>query len=248
MKHGHISRSYAKAFFAFVTIGMAGACAESTVAPSETPAVAAFQAPAAYSKSAGVQVFRVNNNEGITQRLGNHIINIPAGAICDPAKSSYGSTEWNKSCTALRGSIVITATLLYDNENHPYVDFQPALRFAPSKEVMLFLRNGKSSQATELVMEYCNNLGYCVDESLADASLRPFRVGRTSMIGRRVKHFSGYSVTVGRGCSGRPTDDGESLMCENERMERRSGYMVASGRTDKETDDDTKPMARKDER
>jgi hypothetical protein len=231
MKHGHISRNSAKAFFAFVTLGLASACADSTVAP--TAEVSAFKAPAAFSRTGGVKIFRVNNSEGITQRIGSHVINIPARAICDPLTSGYGSTTWDNPCSPLIGSILITATVLYDNDNHPYIDFQPAMRFAPDKEVMLFLRNGRSATATQLNVKYCNNLGYCVDESLNDASLKPFRVGNTSVIGRRIKHFSGYMIGQGGACPGTVTQDADgSWWCEEGGMDRRSGYMVASGKSD----------------
>jgi hypothetical protein len=233
MKLSHVSRNYAKAFFAFVTIGLVSACADTTAAPS-TAAVAAFTAPANFTKVGMVKTFRVSNSEGARERIGAHLINIPAGAICS-LTSSYGNTEWDKPCTPLQGSVLITATVLNDNENHPYIDFQPALRFSPTKEVTLFLRNGRSSQAETLVMKYCNNLGTCIDESLEDASLKPSRVGQTSVIRRRVKHFSGYMIAVGDRCAGTITQEPDgSWMCNTEGNSRRSGYMVASGDKDKD--------------
>lgn len=232
MKLGHSSRNYAKAFFAFVTIGVVSACADApTVAPEAT--VAAFAAPAAYTRIGGVKTFTVWNNAGTTQKIGAHTIVIPARAIC-AADAAYLAAAWDTPCTPVVGAVTITATTLYDNENHPYVDFQPALRFAPEKQVMLFLRNGRSSQATQLEMVFCNNLGVCIDESLTDPSLKAFRVGRTSLIGRRIKHFSGYAVNAGERCRGGLTEDDGTWMCESESMERRSGYMVASGKDAKQ--------------
>jgi hypothetical protein len=230
MMHAQISRNFAKAFFAFATLVMAAACADTNVAP--TTAAVAFKAPAGFDVMVGVETFTVSNTDGIVERLGEHVISIPAGAICDPFLSTYGSTEWNKPCTPLRGSITITATMMRDNNNRPYVDFQPALRFAPDKEVMLFLRNGRAPSPTKLFTIYCNNLGYCIDESVNDPSLKPFRVGRTSLIGRRVKHFSGYTVGYGVPCNGTLTEEPDgSWMCNDDGLTRRSGYMVASGLT-----------------
>ena len=226
MQHGHTSRNYAKTIFAFAALGLAAACADSTVAPTSQ---AAFKAPAGFNRTIGVTMFRVSNADGVNQRLGDHFISIPAGAICDPLLSSYGSTEWNNECHRLAGSIVITATSMEDNNGHPYVDFQPALRFAPSKNVMLFLRD-RSTTPTALSIMYCNNVGFCVDESKADPSVAPFRVNATSILGRRVKHFSGYSIAAGDACQGTVTQlpDG-SLWCEDGGLERRSGYILASG-------------------
>lgn len=229
MKHGQISRNSAKAFFTFVTIGMAGACADSTVAP--TAEVPAITAPANFTRVGTSVVFRVNNSEGITKRIGKHAITIPAGAICDLTTSGYGATMWDQGCTPLKGSVVITATVLQDNDGQPFVDFQPAMRFAPTKEVVLFLRQGANAGKRELTVEYCNNGGICFDESLDDASLKPYRVGKTSIIGRRLKHFSGYAIIAGQECQGTVTqDENGNYFCDSGMgMSRKSGYMVASG-------------------
>ena len=212
-------QNYAKAFVAFATLGLAAACADNNaVAPaSEAPA---FVAPANFLHVGSTVVFRVNNAEGLTKRIGNELISIPAGAICDLG-SKYGADYWDKTCTPLKGSVVITATVLEDEDGNPYVDFQPAMRFAPDKEVMLFLRLGKNTSNKALFINYCNNVGYCFDESVTDASLKPFRVGNQPVLGRRVKHFSGYMVGSGGECT-----RGDEL-CEG--ATRRSGYMVASG-------------------
>lgn len=231
MTHVQLTRRIANAFLAFAAIGTATACADNASAPARE--VAAFKAPAAFTTVEGSVVFTVNNSEGKNQRVGNHVIAFPAGAICDPELSTYGATEWDKPCTALRGSIEITATMLRDSENHPYVDFQPALRFVPTQEVMLFLRNGRSSQATQLSVEYCDNSGFCRDESLGDPSLSSFRSGNSSYIGRRIKHFSGYMIAAGEPCNGTITQEPDGTwMCYEEGSTRRSGYMVASGNDD----------------
>ena len=45
-------------------------------------------------------------------------------------------------------------------------------------------------------------MGPCVDESLTDPSMRTFGDAVSGLLGRRIKHFSGYSVGVGRSYSG----------------------------------------------
>lgn len=227
MMHG---QNFAKAFVAFATLGLAAACADNNaVAPaSEAPA---FVAPANFLHVGQTVVFRVNNAEGITKRIGNELISIPAGAICDIATSGYGTATWDAPCKPQKGSVVITATVLEDADGMPYVDFQPAMRFSPDKEVMLFLRQGKNSAKKQLFVEYCNNVGYCTDESLTDPSLKPFRIGQTPVLGRRLKHFSGYMVGSGPECRGTfyPYGDGSGWCDDGGGFTRRSGYMVASG-------------------
>jgi hypothetical protein len=223
-------RNYAKAFFAFVTLAMVSACADTNaVAPSaEAPA---FVAPANFARVGNVVTFRVDNAQGITKKLGAHLISIPAGAICDILTSGYGSASWDNDCQPLRGSVVITATLLQDSDAQPYIDFQPAMRFAPNKEVMLFLRQGRNSDKRVLSVKYCNALAYCFDEALTDASVKPFRIGATPIIARRIKHFSGYMVAWESACQGSVSSSGDgTYWCdESGGMTRRSGYMVASG-------------------
>ena len=219
MRHGHTLRNYAKAFFAFAALGMAGACAEKTSAP--TAEIRPFFVPAHFTEVGEAETFRVSNSEGITKRIGAHLINIPAGAIC-ALESDYGTTSWDQACDPLVGSVDITASVFVGPDGEPYVDFQPAMRFVPTKEVMLFLVEPRTDGSKRSTVKYCNNDGLCVDESLTDTSLRPFRVDTTSILGRRVKHFSGYTVTL-EDCPIGETCGGEGLL-------RRSGYMVASGK------------------
>jgi hypothetical protein len=224
MRHSQTMRNYAKAFFAFAALGMAGACADQTSAP--TPEIRPFFVPANFTEVGESETFRVSNSEGVTRRIGAHLIHIPAGAIC-ALDSEYGATSWDQDCEPLAGSVEITASVFAGPDGEPYVDFQPAMRFAPNTEVMLFLLEGRSDSTKQMAVKYCNNLGICVDESLTDLALRPFRVEGTSIIGRRVKHFSGYVVAY----------EGECTDCA-QGLTRRSGYMVASGKDIRDMMDD----------
>ena len=42
---------------------------------------------------------------------------------------------------------MITATSFADANGHPYVDFQPKLRFVPTKETYVYLRDRKGKAA-----------------------------------------------------------------------------------------------------
>lgn len=228
MKHGQISRISAKAFFAFATLALAGACADNTVAPAAE--IPAFVAPANFVKLGNSIVFKVDNQQGITKRLGAHLITIPAGAICDMNTSGYGASTWNQECAPHSGVVTITATVMQGPNGEPHIDFQPSLRFSPNRNVMLFFREGRS-QAKQLFIQWCDNTGKCFDEAMADAALQPFRVGKSSIIGRRIKHFTGYNIGYGETCPGTIVDNGDgTYFCETGNgFSRRSGYMVASG-------------------
>jgi hypothetical protein len=211
---------HARALAVFGALAILGACADSnTLAPSAQEQV--VHAPANFTQIGSSVVFRVNNSDGVTQEIGEHILYIQPNAICD-LSSTYGPTTWDSDCKPLRGSVTITATVFQGPNGQPYVDFQPAMRFSPKKQAYLFLRTDRSNSAEQmqrLLINYCNAAGTCVDESLGDASLQPFALDQYGVVGRRVKHFSGYVVAYEH-C------DGD---CMTTSYLRRSGYMVASG-------------------
>ena len=231
MKHSQISRNFAKAFFAFSALAVVGACSDNNaLAPSAVAPT--FVAPANFLQVGSSISFRVDNAYGSVQKLDDHLISIPAGAICDLATSGYGPEYWGKSCTPMRGSIVITATVLAGPDGEPYIDFQPAMRFAPNKEVALFFRDSKEG-TKNLSINYCNNAGVCVDESLTNPALKPFRVN-SWIVGRRLAHFSGYVIAYDNGL----VDISIGLL-------RKSGYMVASGENVEDLMDDDNDQGRK---
>lgn len=227
MRHSHTSRTSAKTILAFVALGFAGACSDSISAPTSEVSV---KAPAGYDLVLGVKSFRYDPNKGVTQRLGAHVIVIPAAGICD-LSSTYGTKYWDDGCAPLTHSIIITATTFADKNGSPYVEFQPALRFVPSKETDLYLRDGVREDGTAATINYCTLLG-CADESLTDSSLVTHRVGNSRMLVRRIKHFSGYNIGPGSECRGTLVPDGEGgMVCQTDGDSGfyRSGYMLASG-------------------
>jgi len=133
---------------------------------------------------------------------GTHKLVIPAGAICDPKRSTYGPTEWDKACTPISSSITITATGSSDAAGHPRIDFSPALRFVrtsqASKMVMLYMKDARAAANPSYRILWCGRTGRCIDESRTDASVVTRRNTRTGTVYRRIKHFSGYNISVGR--------------------------------------------------
>lgn len=130
---------------------------------------------------------------------GEHKIKFFPGNICDPAQSTYGPTEWNQPCVPLTTPITITARSWRDAQRHPRVDFSPALRFVRAKGNLprLYLLD-KRSDASELEILYCPDVGTCVDESIADPELATQYDKTAGFLYRDIKHFSGYGVGIGR--------------------------------------------------
>jgi hypothetical protein len=128
---------------------------------------------------------------------GGHKISFGVAAVCDPALSTYGVTEWDKPCAPLSAPISITATAWNDANGHPYVEFQPALRFVPGSEVILFLKDKDAADNPASTIEWCDASGQCVDESVSQPSVITKRDTRNGVVYRLIKHFSGYHITAG---------------------------------------------------
>jgi hypothetical protein len=138
-------------------------------------------------------------------------LHIPAGAVCDPnaadTQQGYAAASWDAPCTPATGDIAVRATLKYTN-GKLYADFQPALRFVPSKNVTLSTRvlAAEVQQLDDAGVKDGWSIQYSpgidasgIADAQADASLRTVVVGSTGRIFRRIKHFSGYMITSGMG-------------------------------------------------
>src|ERR1043165_2365369 len=123
MLHRQILR-HIRAFMAIGPLALIGACADNSVAPEA--AAPTIHAPASFLQVGTSVVFRVNNSQGTTQEIGDHILYMEPGAICD-LTSSYGPSTWDTDCRPMKGSVTITATIFRGPNGQPYIDFQPAM-------------------------------------------------------------------------------------------------------------------------
>jgi hypothetical protein len=144
--------------------------------------------------SDGMYSFVIDPSQDQSLSLGASHLDIPANAVCDLASSSYGIGHWEEACTAQADTFTITAVVRNATTDHPSVDFEPALRFSPDKNVNLYLY--VTDQATldaSRVVKYCNAAG-CMDESITDSSLASNVDLVNRVVFRRIKHFSGYVI------------------------------------------------------
>jgi hypothetical protein len=181
------------------TVLLAG-CAGDSIAPSKvqtsqvrtSPFVPTAAQKALVGVADGVYEFQIDPTKNETLALGASRLEIPADAVCDIDASTYGPEHWDSSCARQQQKFTITAVVRNAATDHPSVDFEPALRFNPDKNVNLYLY--VTDQATldaSRVVEYCNAEG-CVDESIADPSVASSVDLENRVVFRRVKHFSGY--------------------------------------------------------
>ena len=136
-------------------------------------------------------------------------VHFPAGSVCDPA-SSYGTTEWENSCTPASASMTVNASAWLDGAGHPHVDFANHLRFVPTSVatqwVTITFTDTSAAQNPSSDILYCaTTYSQCVSELSGDATLITVKNTVTSKVTRRIKHFSGYSIVIGDECT--PTPD-----------------------------------------
>jgi len=151
--------------------------------------------------------------------LGAYTVSFSGNSVCDPSVSTYGDTEWDKTCTVLADgqSIKIHATVSRTSTGIA-VDFTPALRFSPSANVIVstdvfasyivanqdYFRTHRSALSAFAIL-YSPSLGAKgVSDFAADRSVTTHVDLNTGRVWRRVKHFSGYSIVSGQPCEPSP--------------------------------------------
>lgn len=150
--------------------------------------------------------FVVSPNGGVFY-LGNDAVVFPAQSVCDPATSSYGPSTWDDPCTPVQTQLKVHAEIRRSN-GQTSIDFTPSLRFVPSSNpsrwvwIAMYTPDavGASSLASFNILWAKSLGGATVDEAPSDATLRTYVDTFQGMSLRRIKHFSGFTITSGRSC------------------------------------------------
>ena len=181
--------------------------------------------------------FRIDPNDNGTIVIvgGVHKLDVPKGAVCDPATSGYGPALWDAPCTPAARGVEFRAKSWFDAQGRPKLVITPDVRFVPGKVVRMFMKDKAAAlDATSNILYCATGSASCVNEAQADPTLAPSRDGNGGYVSRRVKHFSGYTVIVGADCE-------DPSMCEwnpdvqhdraaSSGAERASGYITTTGR------------------
>jgi len=167
--------------------------APATLAAATTPSLQQFEASGT-----------ININTAVSQYywVGKNWVYVPAGAIC-AAGSGYGAELWDAPCSPATGTVAVQATVT-EVGGYPQVEFYPDMRFKPTSSgnwrdwVIVGLKvNGSLNSALRYNILYRpTGTNVFIDEALTDPSLRAFRTSG-NVIARRLKHFSGYNVSLG---------------------------------------------------
>lgn len=127
---------------------------------------------------------------------------IPAGALCSD-DSGYGPELWDAPCTPATGTVSMDVTVVAQN-GRPAAEFHKDVRFAPTASsdwrdwviLGLKMQGNLNRQLGYGILYRPTGSNRLIDESATDPSLRAFRAPG-NVIARRVKHFSGYNVSLG---------------------------------------------------
>jgi len=163
--------------------------------------------------------FTLTSRGGSFSVGGLYTVNFPENAVCDPDNSKYGPSEWDNACTTLSaGQAIKVHAVLSLQSGGLAIDFSPALRFSPDAQVTIstdifasvikwnrdyFAKHPESLNF--LAIYYAPNFDSSpVKDFASDASVITHVNLNSGRIWRRVKHFSGYSVTSGLACDPSP--------------------------------------------
>jgi hypothetical protein len=160
-------------------------------------------AKALYGVSDGTYTLTFDPTQDQSFNIGLNHIDMPANSVCNIAESTYGVSHWSESCAPEADSVTITVTISGATSDNPRIDFQPAMRFSPDKNVELFMYTPTATLSDSWKLSYCDAENVCVDEAKTDSELQSFVDHDASVVFRRIKHFSGYLVNQG-------SDDGFS--------------------------------------
>lgn len=188
---------------------IAAACRDA-IAPTRSLGILDLGAPVAFSTytlgstlDTRSTTFTIDPSGGLV-KVGDFWLEYPANAVCDPATSGYGPDTWNLPCQTLDAPITITATYWW-HDKMAYVDFSPDIRFAPDRAVFISTKRGAKSAAdlAQFTMWYfttVDGVRYFVDEAAVDSDVATQHDFGSKRVWRRVKHFSGISLSSGMLC------------------------------------------------
>lgn len=202
-----------KVLVMMLTAMLAAGCSDGTLAPKAASNVdSTIEGGGATAALTGADTLRfqfvIDPSRTITYNLGaGNTIVFPARSLCDPVRSSYGPGQWDKPCYPATSTITINTKAWLDRYGYAHVDFDKHVRFVPTSNpagwVMLSLNDYGAQTTAWTHIEYCQTIvgttsNNCRDESKDDPTLATVKNPYTGQLTRRIKHFSGYSLTSGR--------------------------------------------------
>jgi hypothetical protein len=195
---------------ALLAAGLA-ACSEGPTAPggpssfeASGPLLSKSDSPGR-GKDSGKRTFTILPGVTSWEKFGDHVLVIPANAVCEPGQSKYGAAYWDTPCAPARRPIQVTATWGTSRDGQAIISFSEELRFRPANDpkdwVKLSLKDSKNvdPRLYYAILWYDKDAKTWVDESVTDPTLKARASQDGNMVTRRLKHFSDYALWSGLG-------------------------------------------------
>src|SRR5919201_114464 len=150
-----------------------------------------------------VQEFVIPVAGGVVQ-VGEFTLTFPANSVCRLG-SGYGKNFWDKPCLTVNYDFPVTAKYWYDN-GESLMEFAPDVRFSPAVAVIVstFRQQlvGATSLGTYEIFSWTrgDNGRAKQSDANADPSLQTQFDPASGKVWRRIKHFSGISISSGGTC------------------------------------------------
>jgi hypothetical protein len=141
---------------------------------------------------------------GGTSRIGDFRLEYEANSVCDPETSGYGPDTWLQPCTTIDTAITMHGKFWFEN-GRAYAEFSPNIRFAPDKQVYLWLKRPKALSDSAFVnynvffTTVVGDTRYYIDEAYSDSTMQTM-ILEDGTVRRRIRHFSGYNIFSGEPC------------------------------------------------
>ena len=160
----------------------------------------------------GTYTFEIDPRVDQVVTVGKSRVVLPANSVCALGVSGYGPTLWDNGCNPQKKPFTLRVTVAGSGTEDAALDFQPSMRFNPTKTVTMDISVPQLSAGTKYdwTIFYCptpsgkpgSRLGTnlmradptCVDESLTDPSLAVTADYENNVLTRRLKHFSAYQI------------------------------------------------------
>lgn len=139
--------------------------------------------------------------EGGLVQAGPYVVDFPARAVCVES-AGYGPDLWNAPCETTSADVPLRAAYWMEN-GKVMVEFLADLRFDPSKVVVIYAATETDTGTVKRDILYWKRVDsgiVSINEATLDSSVETYKDPATGMLYRRVKHFSGYTVSSGREC------------------------------------------------
>ena len=201
--------------------GITPTSSERSMSPAASPLAARGSSggPASVSDlgslADGTYAFTIDPRIDQVVTLGQSRVVLPASSVCALGVSGYGPTLWDRGCNPEKRPFTLKVTVAGSGTENAALDFQPSMRFNPTKTVTMdiFVPQLSAGTTYDWTIFYCPTpsgqpgarLGTnlmradptCVDESLTDSSLGVTADYQNNVLSRRLKHFSAYQIARG---------------------------------------------------